>query len=127
MRDALAYIGEQGLAECLDDVRRHLTGGDARVQGAAARAAGQLGDRAAIATMEALLRSADCHVQKGAAEGLAALGSVASLEQLRAVLPDTVPRAGMAIEAAIEHLEAVRAEHVAAEVGVTHRVDEFDG
>ncbi|MCC6619663.1 MAG: HEAT repeat domain-containing protein, partial [Deltaproteobacteria bacterium] len=94
-------MGEQGLTECLDDVRRHLTSGDKRVQGAAARAAGQLGDRAAIATMEALLGSADCFVQKGAAEGLAALNAVESLERLRAVLPGTVPTAGMAIEAAI--------------------------
>lgn len=127
VRDALAYVGEQGLTECLDDVRRHLTSGDERVQGAAARAAGQLGDRAAIATMEALLGSADCFVQKGAAEGLAALNAVESLERLRAVLPGTVPTAGMAIEAAIQHLEVVRARHLAAEVGVTHRVDEVDG
>lgn len=122
VRDALTYVGEQRLTECLDDVRRHLTGGDARVQGAAARAAGQLGDRAAITTMEALLGSAHCYVQKGAAEGLAALNAVASLDLLRAALPGTVPTAGVAIEAAIRHLEVVLAEHLAAEVDGTHRV-----
>ncbi|HEU4539200.1 MAG TPA: HEAT repeat domain-containing protein, partial [Polyangiaceae bacterium] len=103
---AVGYLVDRGAYDAAPAIRNLLAARYIGARTAAAAAAARLGDRAAVAPLEAMLRDENDYARIAAAEALAALGSRASATKIEAAARDVSEWALPAIEAALVALRA---------------------